>query len=308
MKKKVFCFVCMFGMSIFIDSKVASAIGVPAEDIFKNVVGRVEKSKTPNFQEVFNFSDTSTEMEKVEIKLDGNPILSDSDPIYFGDATLSNPTDSDLVLKTNSFSKEITETKSSSITGGVMFGQEAKATIGIPLVGSTEYTTKLEVTVGGSKDYSTSTTITYTVDSQEIAVPAHKTYKVNTYLKTASIKGTYKYYAQPADKLVQNHVKYLSRYINANGTTKMVNSFKPVGYTWSSVAKEASELGVLPKELSYKNGVAILEGTGTFVSDYGAKYFITVSDVTFEKERSLGRIGKIAPIVATYEIPVNKDI
>lgn len=75
---------------------------------------------------------------------------------------LENKTGDELLLKTSSLSKEIMETKSSSITGGVMFDKEAMAAIGIPLFGLTEYTRKLEVTVGESKDYSTSISISYT--------------------------------------------------------------------------------------------------------------------------------------------------
>lgn len=122
----------------------------------------------------------------------GNPVLTDSSVIYAGRTILTNNSDVDQKLRTDSFTHQESFSTTSKTTNGFKLGLKAstKFTAKIADVG---FDTSVEISTeyNFSKEETNTSTVTKTINipSQEIIVPAHTAVEVVAFFTKGTAKG-----------------------------------------------------------------------------------------------------------------------
>jgi len=194
------------------------------------------------------------------VKADGSSIINESNPLFVGKTILTNNTDQEQTLSTNSFSKTITNSVTNSTTNGFKFGVKATAKFQIPVVGETGLELSTEYNFSDTSAKTTSESHTYTATPQSIKVPAKSSVEVIVNLNKVKAKG---------------NVELLT------GVTGNVNShfyFANYGYFYTPQLTELARLAPGPnfaRDINYVN----LIGTGKYEADYGTDFSVTVRPV-----------------------------
>lgn len=252
---------------------------IDPEDIFTNMLDAIANSKVTNDPYQFstrNSIGSITTYSDYIVKADGNPTITNESSLFVGESILTNDTDKEQILKSNSFSKTISNTVSSQVTNGFMLGTEASASFGIPLIGSTEVTLKAEYNYSDTETKETSESYTYGVEPQEISVPPHSSVKVNVELNTANISGKVKLNASPNTEF--EDVEGLFHY----GTSESnITSSLPFTYNWNTLTKEIKQSNIPIEYVDYdfNENMPKLVGTGTYEAEYGTTFKVSVSPV-----------------------------
>ncbi|MDH6122865.1 ETX/MTX2 family pore-forming toxin [Kitasatospora sp. GAS204B] len=125
----------------------------------------------------------------VSAEPEGTPTTTLGDTWYIGSATLTNDSDRDQTLSSASFSKEIKQTLSTSVTNGVQLGAKVIATVNF---GPVQAGGELSTTVNFSSTDTESTTTgeTYMAPPQNIFLPAHTQADVSVTLQQVDTTGS----------------------------------------------------------------------------------------------------------------------
>ncbi len=124
----------------------------------------------------------------------GEPILADLEPLFFGKSILTNDTPIDQTLQTDSFTKTVSTTNSTTTSPGFNIGL---GDITIPIVSKLG---KIEMTFNtNNSDNTTTSEVSRTSTSQSVFVPTGKIYEVQVYLLIAKYRGKVSLKAESID-------------------------------------------------------------------------------------------------------------
>lgn len=246
-------------------------------EIFKkslNELGRSMVTNQPYQRFYLGFLDIQDSLySNLVVEKDGEPTIDGESLLFVGEAVLTNNLDTEQTLKTNSFSKTVVNSVSSQVTNGFKLGTEAKASFGIPLIGSTEITMKAEYDYSSTETNETSESYTYGVVPQDIVVPPHSSVKVSVSLNTANISGNVKLLATPELEFTVVDGDYLYGPSPSNITEAI-----PFFEDWYTLALKSTELN-LPMEgfrFNYEEDNAQLVGSGNYEAKYGTTFTVEV--------------------------------
>ncbi|EOO04916.1 hypothetical protein IAW_05734 [Bacillus cereus str. Schrouff] len=200
------------------------------------------------------------------VESDGSPIITNSKNIFVGKTTLTNNTDQEQTLSTNSFEKTISNSVTNATTHGFNFGVASSAEFTIPFVGTTgieittEYNFSSEESIERSEEY------TYTATPQEIVVPAHSSVEVIVNLESVKAKGDVKLLAQISGK--------------DNGTFVYDNIAYVYNLTFNEIVERASKYEKLKDIAANSDGETInMLGAGKYEAEYGTEFSVTVNPI-----------------------------
>ncbi|PHE88784.1 sulfurtransferase [Bacillus toyonensis] len=198
------------------------------------------------------------------VEADGSPTITNSKSLFVGRTTLTNRTNRDQTLTTDSFSKTFGNSVSNSTTNGFNLGVSTSASFGIPLIGETSIEISTEYNFSNTAEKTKTESYTYTASPQNIVVPANSSVEVIVNLNTAKISGNVK---------LLSHVDGQVSYRN-NKYNKISTSFG--GFLKHSVRPNeiASNVKVHPTSKG-----AYLIGKGKYSAEYGTEFSVTVRPV-----------------------------
>lgn len=256
---------------------------VDPEDIFSNMldaVGKYKEHKDPFLFAARNSIGSLSSYSNFIAEQDGDPIIENESLLFVGESILTNNMDTEQTLKTNSFSKTMSNTVSSQVTHGFMLGTEASAKFGIPLIGETEVSLKAEYNFSSSETNETSESYTYGVEAQEIVVPPHSSVKVRVDLNTADISGKVKLMATP-----KTEFEDIDGYFYYGTDEQNITESIPFTYNWNTLTKEVKQLGLPVDDIDYdfNNQTPKLVGRGEYKAKYGTTFKVEVSPVNGAK-------------------------
>ncbi|MFG2639310.1 ETX/MTX2 family pore-forming toxin [Streptomyces sp. NPDC048362] len=203
------------------------------------------------------------------IEKNSEPTLTAGDAWYIGTSTLDNNTDIDQTLSTQSFSKQISQTLSTTVTSGIQTGSKVSASFEFAgIKGDVELN---QTVIYSNADTQTSSEVeTFTAPSQNIKVPAHTKAKVTMALRKVVAKGE-------AD--LKADLAGAGRYLFGEDAGLMVNI--PIvdilgPYTYGKKPKAGRT--PLPASLSYDgvNKKIKFNGRLAYTATYGTDMDVTV--------------------------------
>ncbi|EPI38517.1 ETX/MTX2 family pore-forming toxin [Enterococcus faecalis] len=254
---------------------------------YKNYLeqGNIKKLNYNSFnKDMFNLSGTK----------DGEPVKTDLEPIYLGETSegLVNNTDVEQIMYAPSFSKAVTQTKTTTVTDGGFFTGK----INIPLLGD----------ISGNFNTSTSNaeteseTITITSPPEPIKVPAGKRYGVKVSLKQVRYTGKVKLLAETwrDNETITSNVK--KRYSTGNFTyyrdeditypIDLAYYTTPSNFAENKIKYQSNSKNYEDAKQKYANGTLktklTVEGAGEYTINYGTEFNIQYYDMDTKQIKS----------------------
>ncbi|QOS97995.1 ETX/MTX2 family pore-forming toxin [Brevibacterium sp. JNUCC-42] len=210
-------------------------------------------------------------------------IIEDTEVLKVHDSYLTNNTPLEQTMSSAAYEHEFTETTSTTNTTGWTFGYEYNVGASIWVV-SASHTFKVDYNMSTDKTTETSVSRKLIAPSQNIIVPAGKTYKLNYVFEKVTISGKNNIIADVYGKVYYRNVPGLAH---------------SLGQTWAWASdKQGLKLvyrdGQQNPDPALNSGVEV-EGIGEFRTDFGTKLYVEVEDITNPNKPVL---------VETREIPV----
>ncbi|MFK4894274.1 MULTISPECIES: ETX/MTX2 family pore-forming toxin, partial [Lactococcus] len=256
---------------------------IDPEDIFSNMlnaVGKYKEHKDPFLFVTRNSIGSLSSYSNFNAEQDGDPIIENESLLFVGESILTNNMNTEQTLKTNSFSKTMSNTVSSQVTHGFMLGTEARTSFGIPLIGETELSLKAEYNFSSSETNEISESYTYGVEPQEILVPPHSSVKVRVDLNTADISGKVKLMATPKTDFGD-----IDGYFHYGPDEQNIAESIPFTYNWNTLTKEVRQLNLPVDDIDYdfNNQTPKLVGSGKYKAKYGTTFKVEVIPINNPK-------------------------
>lgn len=233
---------------------------------------------------LLNFSNPEALLTSLNVTPNGDPIVENTETIFIGRSTLTNNTNVDQKLKSDSFTRSQAFTTSTRTTQGFSIGGSVSASFGfnIKIVNiSTSIT--INASYNFSKEESQSSTVTnsITAPSQDILVPANSSVEVVAYFNKGVAKGTVNFEGiiSGADEVtfqvvhVQSGETYTSTIYPYFGDLALINNLNP------------SDLGF---GVGTTRNDLLLNGTGEYSSDIATQYLLAVTPINKDGKK----IGK----------------
>ncbi|PED40792.1 ETX/MTX2 family pore-forming toxin [Bacillus cereus] len=235
-----------------------------AEIIGKNYIGPSEYLGAITY-----ISDQKILQHSVEA--DGSPEISKSESIFVGKTILTNNSNQEQTLSTNSFSKTISNSITNATTHGFKFGSKVSSKFQIPLVGETAVELNTEYNFSDTTNETKSVSHTYTAGPQNIKVPANSAVEVIVKLDAAKIKGNVKLLTEMTGKS-NTHLFY------KNGSIRH-------DYDVATLVREASRFEELKRVSAEPSGKTVnLIGYGKYEAEYGTEFSVTVKPINKKRK------------------------
>lgn len=275
--------------------------------ILNKALINIGKTDTPDglkYDSIFLLASAPLKFVNFTVVQDGSPVLKSEKNTFVGESNLVNNSDIPQVLKTNGFSKVKTSTVTSQVTHGLGVGADAKATFGIPFIGSTQIGIKASYEYTNSKTDTTSETLTYSVDPQSISVPAHTRANISVKLKEKQIFGKTKLLAElgPVQGTVQGNYRYKDESQQLNRV--------PFKYNWNDVLaiQDASKKSIGDYFYDPYLDTHNLMGAGVYTADYGTDFDVVVEMYPTDVKKASGKASKIKEVTKyTWKPTVTKN-
>ncbi|PFK28240.1 sulfurtransferase [Bacillus cereus] len=200
------------------------------------------------------------------VEADGSPIITNSNSLFVGRATLTNYTDRDQTLTTNEFSKTFENSVTNSTTNGFNLGVSASSTFKIPLIGETSIELSTEYNFSNTNETTKTESYTYTATPQNIVVAANSSVEVIVNLNTAKLSGNVKLLSYLNGKIGYN--SYKPNQVTSSWLTVFLRSAAP--------SEIDSNLQIDPAD-PFKG--VYLVGKGKYSAEYGTEFVVTVRPV-----------------------------
>jgi len=224
---------------------------------------------------LLNFSNPEALLTKLDVTPNGDPIVENTQTIFIGKSILTNNTNVDQKLKSDSFTRSEAFTTSTKTTQGFTIGGSISASFGfeIKIVNiSTNIT--INASYNFSKEESQSSTITnsITAPSQDILVPANSSVEVVAYFNKGVAKGKV------------NFEGILSGADEVTFTILHVPTQEAYTGTIYPYFRDLAVMNSLnPSDLGFGPGTTksdlLLNGTGEYSSDIATQYLLAVTPV-----------------------------
>ncbi|AMR06308.1 ETX/MTX2 family pore-forming toxin [Bacillus thuringiensis] len=220
----------------------------------------------------FNTSYKNLEYHQFSVEADGSPIITNSNNIFVGKTTLTNNTDQEQTLSTNSFSKMISNSVTHSTTHGFKFGTKASAKFNIPFVGETGIELSAEYNFSDTSSETSSESFTYIATPQNIKVPAHSSVEVVVSLDTVKANGNVKLLAKMSGEDMGS--------FNYKSTTGGIGKSYVYNKSFNSLVTYASKIEKLQNISANPDGKTInIIGSGKYEAEYGTEFNVTVTPI-----------------------------
>lgn len=249
-------------------------ISTPGKILNKAVIN-IGKTETPEglkYDSIFILAAAPLKFVDYTVVEDGSPVLKNEKNTFVGESNLVNNSDITQVLKTNGFTKVKTSTVTSQVTHGLDVGADAKASFGIPFIGSTQIGIKASYKYNTSDTDTTTETYTYSVDPQSITVPAHTRANVSVKLKEKEIIGKTKLLAElsPVQGTIQGNYRYTDKSLELSRV--------PYKYNWNDVLNIQATSKTPIADYFYDSYLDThhLMGAGVYTADYGTDFDVIV--------------------------------
>ncbi len=212
------------------------------------------------------------EYHQFSVEADGSPIITNSTNIFVGKTTLTNNTDQEQTLSTNSFSKAIANSVTNSTTHGFKFGTKASAKFKVPFVGETTFELSAEYNFSDTSSQTNSETYTYIASPQNIKVPAHSSVEVTVNLDTVKAKGDVKLFAKMSG---EDHGNFVYDSLTGGNSTAYIYAL-----TFNQIVERASKYAQLQNISANPDGKTVnIIGSGKYEANYGTEFTVTVRPV-----------------------------
>jgi len=212
------------------------------------------------------------EFVKFSVEADGSPIHTNSTSIFVRKTTLTNTTDQEQTLSTNSFSKMISNSVANSTTHGFKFGTKASAKFQIPFVGETGIELTAEYNFSDTSSTTYTENYTYTASPQNIRVPAHSTVEVLVNLNTVKAKGKVKLLTKVSGRDQGVFV--------FDPQTGDINKSYFYDLNFNQIVEKASKFEKLYNISSNSDGNTVnIIGSGKYEAEYGTEFSVIVRPV-----------------------------
>ncbi|MDO6632228.1 ETX/MTX2 family pore-forming toxin [Bacillus thuringiensis] len=213
-----------------------------------------------------------------------SPVITNSENIFVGKTTLTNSTNQEQMLSTNSFSKVISNSISYSTIHGYKFGTKASGKLAIPLVGETGMELSAEYNFSDTENRTNNESFTYTVSPQNIKVPANSSVEVIVKLDSVMSKGNVQLITNMSgrDKGDFDFTKSTISYdLNFNNIILYASNFENLPYISANLDE---------------NTINIV-GSGKYEAKYGTEFSVTVKPVKQRNKREIneGYTYKVKP-------------
>ncbi|MGE8036255.1 ETX/MTX2 family pore-forming toxin [Lysinibacillus sp. NPDC093692] len=222
------------------------------------------------------------------VQADGSPVITSSENVYVGRETLTNNTDMEQVLTTQSFTKTLSNTVTNSTTHGFSFGVKATSKFSIPFVGETGIELSTEYNFSDTSSYENSESYTYIVSPQNIRVPAHSSVEVIVILNTAKMNGDVKLLANASGTVTASPYYTFPQYPNIDFNAYMENM------KLNEIARVVSQENLKNISPNSDGETINLIGSGKYEAKYGTTSSVTVNPVNTK--------GKVADDGYTYNV------
>ncbi|MEC2744418.1 ETX/MTX2 family pore-forming toxin [Bacillus cereus] len=261
------------------DTKVDTAIlewKVPlfkATEIYgKNIVVPSGYVYDKTWSDGYVTSYKNLEYHQFSVESDGSPIITNSNNIFVGKTTLTNNTNQEQTLSTNSFSKMISNSVTHSTTHGFKFGTKASAKFKIPFVGETSIELSAEYNFSDTSSETNSESFTYIATPQNIKVPAHSSVEVVVNLDTVKAKGDVKLLAKMSGEDTGS--------FSYKSTTGGIGNAYVYNRTFNSLVAYASRFEKLQNISANPDGKTVnIIGSGKYEAEYGTEFNVTVTPI-----------------------------
>ncbi|WP_242785761.1 ETX/MTX2 family pore-forming toxin [Bacillus cereus] len=215
-----------------------------------------------------------------------SPFITNPENIFVGKTTLTNNTDQEQTLSTNSFSKMISNSVSYATTHGYKFGTKASGKLGIPLIGETGMELSAEYNFSDTDNRTNSENFTYTVSPQNIKVPANSSVEVIVQLDSVTAKGNVKLITNMSGR--------------DEGTFEYTNTAAFYQQNFNQIVLYASNFEDFPYISANPDGKTInLIGSGKYEAKYGTEFSVTVKPIKHRDTREIdkGYTYKVKPFI-----------
>ncbi|MGA5695656.1 sulfurtransferase [Bacillus cereus] len=217
----------------------------------------------------------SIKFEQYSVEADGSPTITDSEALFVGKSTLTNNTNNDQTLTTDSFSKTISNSVENSTTHGFSFGQTASAKFNVPLVGETGVELSTEYNFSNTNTHTESQEHSYIASPQNILVPANSAVEVIVKLDTVKSKGDVKLLTKMSGRTL-HEVAYSTGIYNLD-------------FDMNELVTKASKYEKLEELSANPDGRTVnLIGSGKYEAKYGTEFSVTVNPID-KNGKSLGQ-------------------
>lgn len=245
-----------------INDFMEEAIGIYAKNVYEYDSYFKVFSKPGEY--ISHTSGFDLNYNKVWIEADGSPIFTDTENIYVGRSTLTNDFSIEQTLATQSFSKTISLSTTTSMTNGIKLGEKISAKFKIPLVAEATSEASIQYDFSKTDTQTNGESITYTVPSQNIKVPANSSAEVIVYLKTGKAKGNVNLVANMSGMF---HTRFIYANANTNSGTSSDLSY---------LVKNSPKIPNL--EACSDESVNIIS-SGKYEAEYGTSFSVTVRPI-----------------------------
>lgn len=223
----------------------------------------------------------TTKFHYNSVTADGSPIIKDSSSMFIGKTTLTNNSDKEQTLSTNSFTKTISHSVTTSTTNGFKTGFKSSGEISMP-IGKMSMEVSLEYNFSNTNSQTKSEQYAYTATPQNIKVPANSSVEVVVMLNKVKAEGNVNLLSRISGKFDPfiNH-----SYYPAPGE----KSGKAYVHTanYGETVKYAKYFAKLPCLSVNSDDSVNLMGKGTYEAEVGTEFSVTVNPIN-QKNRSTG--------------------
>lgn len=201
----------------------------------------------------------------------GSPQIQDSSSMFIGKTTLTNNSDNEQTLSTNSFTKTISHSITTSTTHGFKIGEKTSGKLSMP-IGELGMEVSLEYNFSSTNSSTKSESYAYTATPQNIKVPAHSSVEVIVMLNKGKVRGNVNLLTRMSGSPSANHV-----YAPTSGESIGTAYIHLANY--GQTVRYAKQFANLPY-LSVNNDDSInLIGAGTYEAEVGTEFSVTVNPI-----------------------------
>lgn len=213
--------------------------------------------------------------------------------MFIGESVLKNDTNETQTIKSDSFTKTITDSITLSVTNGIKTGVDIS--IGGKVFGmGVETSMSFEVSTSTTREQTSTEGVAYTVPSQDVVVPPKSIRYVYTSLQRSQLEGSIRLRADLSNTFIF--------IVTSNGVEKPLLTFNLYEFIQIYQAAHPLPSGI---SLNHNDKSIHFEGISEYIYGTGTKFYVTITD----KPSSQG-IQEHEPFDAktglgTYELQLN---
>ncbi|PNK24686.1 hypothetical protein CBR59_24400 [Bacillus thuringiensis] len=213
--------------------------------------------------------------------------------MFMGEAALRNDTNETQTIKSDSFTKTITDSITLSVTNGIKTGIDIS--VGGKVFGmGVETSMSFEVSTSTTREQTSTEGVAYTVPSQDVVVPAKKTYYVYCALQRSQLEGSIRLRADLSDRFM-----VIMKFQDVEGIVYDGDIYDFV--------KQHQSLHPLPSGISLNHNDKSIhfEGVAEYIYGTGTKFNVTITDTPSSQGTQEHKPFDAKTGLGTYELQLD---